>query len=76
MLVGDLTNCKDKRNWGGREINDVIVSCCAGYNFPIVRLDAFGHNDIHNTILPIGAEANIDTSSLSVDILSQRICTR
>jgi muramoyltetrapeptide carboxypeptidase len=74
MLVGDLTNCKDKRDWGGRDIDDVIISCCDGFSFPIARIDTFGHNDTHNTILPIGVEANIDTASLRVEVIDQCIC--
>ena len=66
MLIGDLNNCKDKRDWGERGLNDVILGCCNGFDFPIIRIDAFGHGNYYNTILPIGITASVNTNISSV----------
>lgn len=63
MVVGDLSNCKDKRDWGGKDIYDVVKDNTAKYKFPVIHIDTFGHGNITNLAIPVGCMAEINTES-------------
>lgn len=68
MLVGYLGECKDDRDWGGRTIEDVILSVTRDCNFPIMMMPAFGHGNIENVTLPIGCRAFLDSENLHFEV--------
>ncbi|MBC2694375.1 MAG: LD-carboxypeptidase [Desulfobacteraceae bacterium] len=69
MLVGDLSNCKDSRDWGGRSMHEVILDVTKEHNFPIFHIPAFGHGKVPNMVLPIGCKARINTDTFSFELL-------
>lgn len=74
MLVGDLSNCKDSRDWGGREVAEVIRDVTAGFGFPIIQIPTFGHGNVPNVVIPVGCRARIDTEGQSFEVLEA--CTK
>lgn len=51
-------------------MEDVLLEITAEYRFPILKINDFGHN-CPNTILPVGAEAELDAGEKSLIITSQ-----
>jgi muramoyltetrapeptide carboxypeptidase len=49
------------------QMEDVLLQVSAGYDFPILKLDEFGHN-CPNTVLPVGGTVRMDTAAGSVEI--------
>lgn len=70
MIVGHLSECVDKKYpEDNRPIEEIILDRTTGFNFPIIKVEYFGH-DIDNFYpLPIGAKATIDTNSKNFSIL-------
>lgn len=70
MIVGHLSECVDKKYpEDNRPIEEIILDRTAGFDFPIIKVEYFGH-DINNFYsLPIGAKATIDTNSKNFSIL-------
>ena len=50
-------------------MEDVLLETTRDYNFPILKLNDFGHN-CPNTVLPVGGEVNLDADNLSLELLS------
>ncbi|MFZ5982579.1 MAG: S66 peptidase family protein [Patescibacteria group bacterium] len=69
MIVGHLSDCIDKKYpEDNRPIDEIILERTAGFDFPIIKVDYFGH-DIDNFYpFLIGAKAVLDTSSKSFSI--------
>lgn len=70
MVVGHLSGCTDnKYPEDNRPIEDIIFDRTAGFDFPIIKVEYFGH-DINNFYpLPIGTTATINTDSKNFSIL-------
>lgn len=70
MVVGHLSGCTDKKYpEDNRPIEDIILERTAGFDFPIIKVEYFGH-DIDNFYpLPIGANATINTYNKNFSIL-------
>lgn len=50
------------------KMEDVLLRVTEEYDFPIMKVDFFGHN-CPNTVLPVGARVNMDTDKREVEIL-------
>jgi len=62
MIVGYLSDCVDKKYpQDNRSIEEIILERTAGYDFPIIKVDYFGHDISNFYTFPIGANATIDT---------------
>ena len=71
MIVGHLADCVDKKYpQDNKSIDKIILERTKGFNFPIMKVDYFGHGTNSFYCLPIGGEAFIDTSKklLSVSL--------
>jgi muramoyltetrapeptide carboxypeptidase len=51
-------------------MEDILNDLSRGFNFPILKINDFGHN-CPNTILPVGAEAALDADQMSLAIITQ-----
>lgn len=56
-----------------RDIADIALETTADYTFPAMQVGEIGHQ-VENLILPIGAELEIDTSSLSLALPEPAAC--
>lgn len=64
MLIGHLDDCIDKKfTKDNKGIEKIILEVCKDYNFPIIKIDNFGHNINNFNIMPIGLNAEINTQS-------------
>lgn len=72
MVVGHLSGCTDiKYPEDNRPIEDIILDRTSGFDFPIIKVEYFGH-DIENFYpLPIGANASINTDGRNFSVLLQ-----
>lgn len=62
MVVGHLSDCVDKKYpQDNRSIDDIILERTKDFDFPIIKVDYFGHDVKNFLTIPIGAEAVIDT---------------
>ena len=62
MIVGHLSDCVDKKYPNdNRPIEEIILERTNGFDFPIIKVEYFGHdiNDFYP--IPIGAKAEINT---------------
>ena len=75
MVVGDVSNCKDSRDWGGRDILEIVRCATSDTPFPVLHLKAFGHGPVPNMVLPIGVRARLDTATRSVTVLGECVQT-
>ena len=67
VLVGYIHGMqKDGRS--DSEMEQVLLKITSGFDFPILKLNEFGHN-CPNTVLPVGARVRMDTTSLTLEIL-------
>ncbi len=70
MVVGHLSECVDRKYpEDNRAIEDIILERTAGFNFPIIKVDYFGHDIDNFYTLPIGADALIDTDKNRFEVL-------
>jgi muramoyltetrapeptide carboxypeptidase len=49
-------------------MEDVLLRITAEYDFPILKLDEFGHN-CPNTTLPVGGRVRLDADAQEIVIL-------
>lgn len=49
------------------QMEDVLLRVTAEYDFPILKMDDFGHN-CPNTVLPVGGKVKIDAGKRTVEI--------
>ncbi len=70
MVIGHLSECDDKKYpQDNRSIKDIILERTAGFDFPIVKVEYFGHDIDDFYPLPIGVEAKIDTDENKFSII-------
>lgn len=50
------------------EMEQVLLQVTSGYDFPIMKINEFGHN-CPNTVLPVGGRVRMDTTALMLEIL-------
>ncbi|MGB8816176.1 MAG: LD-carboxypeptidase [Minisyncoccia bacterium] len=63
MVVGYLSDCTDKKYpQDNRSIDEIILGRTKGFDFPIIKVDYFGHDVKNFLAIPIGTEAIIDTN--------------
>ena len=69
IIIGDLWKCVDKHYpEDTRPIVDIMLEVTKGYNFPIIKVDYFGHELKTFYNFPIGAKANLDTSKKKFEV--------
>jgi muramoyltetrapeptide carboxypeptidase len=71
MVIGHLADCVDKKYpKDNKSIEKIILERTKGFNFPIMKVDYFGHDVNDFYCFPIGGKAVMDTSKklLSVDL--------
>jgi len=51
------------------QMEDVLLRVTAGYSFPILKVNDFGHN-CPNTVLPVGGRVKVDADHQTVEILT------
>lgn len=62
MVIGHLSGCDDKKYpQDNRPIEDIVLEKTAGFNFPIIKVDYFGHDINDFYAIPIGDNCEIDT---------------
>lgn len=70
MVIGHLSGCFDKRYpEDNRSIEDIVIERTAGFDFPIIKVEYFGHDVKNFYSLPIGADAKINTEENEFSIL-------
>jgi muramoyltetrapeptide carboxypeptidase len=52
------------------QMEDVLLRVTAEYDFPILKVNDFGHN-CPNTVLPVGGKARINTDARTIEILEK-----
>jgi len=70
MIVGHLSDCTDKKYPNdNRPIEEIVLERTNGFDFPIIKVEYFGHdiNDFYP--LPIGTKANINTEEKSFSVV-------
>ncbi len=72
MIVGRCVDCEEKSYKRPLTIQQVVKKTCEEYSFPIIYNVDLGHTREKITI-PIGLEALIDTSRLSLSILDSAV---
>lgn len=55
------------------QMEDVLLQVTAGYDFPILKVDDFGHN-CPNTVLPVGGKVRINADARTLEIIES--CVR
>lgn len=50
-----------------REMKDLVLEVCDGYDFPVMQIGEFGHN-VENAVMPIGARTEMDAEKLTLKI--------
>jgi muramoyltetrapeptide carboxypeptidase len=66
VLVGYIHGMqKDGRS--DSEMEQVLLKVTSGYDFPMMKMNEFGHN-CPNTALPVGARVRMDTTALTLEI--------
>jgi len=71
MVIGHLADCVDKKYpQDNKSIDKIILERTKGFDFPIMKVDYFGHDVKDFYCLPIGGKAVMDTSKklLSVEL--------
>lgn len=62
MIIGHLEDCVDKKYpEDNRSIQDILFEVTKNYNFPIIKVNYFGHGIQNFHPFPIGFQAKIDT---------------
>jgi len=62
MIIGHLADCVDKKYpQDNKSIEKIILERTKGFDFPIMKVDYFGHDVKNFYCLPIGANASLDT---------------
>jgi muramoyltetrapeptide carboxypeptidase len=69
MVIGHLSGCTDnKYHEDNRSIEDIILDRTAGFDFPIIKVDYFGHDVDNFYPIPVGADTVIDTDDKSFSV--------
>lgn len=67
MIIGDF-RYEDSLDWKKIDDFDSLSIVLGKYNYPILYARTFGHADIENPILPIGATCELDTNSKALKL--------
>jgi muramoyltetrapeptide carboxypeptidase len=68
LVVGKLTDCKENQYRDNpMALEEVIMSTCEGFDFPVLYDVDFGHH-VENITLPIGLTATVDTEQMALSI--------
>lgn len=70
VLVGYIDGLQNNEDRTLMQMEDVLLRLSAGYNWPILKTDDFGHN-CPNTVLPVGGLVRIDADRRTVEILEK-----
>jgi muramoyltetrapeptide carboxypeptidase len=68
-LVGYIDSLQKDEN-AAMQMEDVLLHVTAEYDFPILKVNDFGHN-CPNTILPVGGNVRIDADKGTLEILEE-----
>lgn len=69
MVIGHLDGCIDKKYpEDNRGIRDIVLEVTKGYDFPIIKVEYFGHEIQNFHSFPIGSQAKINTSKKTFSI--------
>lgn len=64
MVIGHLSDCTDKKYpEDNRNIEDIVLERTAGFTFPIIKVEYFGHDVNRFYPFPMGADATLDTKN-------------
>lgn len=67
MIVGDFIH-EDPAEWKRVDALSVLKSLSSKHNFPILYCPTFGHADLENPIIPIGAICNLNAGNASLHL--------
>ena len=67
VLIGYIDGLQNDENTL-LQMEEVLLRATAGYDFPILKVDDFGHN-CPNTVLPVGAEVSLNADARTIAIL-------
>jgi muramoyltetrapeptide carboxypeptidase len=69
MIIGHLSGCVDTRYpQDNRSIKDIVLEVSEGYDFPILKVDYFGHDIKNFYTLPIGYEASLNAGKKTLSV--------
>jgi len=68
-IVGYIDGLQNDEN-ALMQMEDVLLRVTAGYDFPILKVNDFGHN-CPNTVLPVGGKVRVDADKQTVEILER-----
>ncbi|MFH1405407.1 MAG: LD-carboxypeptidase [Patescibacteria group bacterium] len=69
MIVGHLSDCIDKKYPNdNRSIAEIVLERTEGFNFPILKVEYFGHDIKNFYTMPIGYEAWLDAGKKSLSV--------
>lgn len=68
-IVGYIDSLQNDPN-AMTQMEDVLLHVTAEYDFPILKVNDFGHN-CPNTILPVGGNVRVDTNRGTMEILEE-----
>jgi len=64
MIIGHLDDCTDKKYpQDNKPIEEIVKTVFQKYNFPIIKVENFGHEIKNSEIIPIGMNCEIDTKN-------------
>jgi muramoyltetrapeptide carboxypeptidase len=69
VVMGYIDGLQNDEN-AVMQMEDILVRVTAGYDFPILKTEDFGHN-CPNTVLPVGGKASIDADHGKIEILER-----
>jgi len=75
VVVGYIDGLQKQKNENAtlQQMEDVLLHVTSGYDFPILKVNDFGHN-CPNTVLPVGGRVKVDADRQTVEILTS--CVR
>lgn len=70
MVIGHLHDCEDKKYpEDNQPIKDIVLETAKDYDFPIIKVDYFGHEVIDFYTFPVGVKSLVDTHALRFKLL-------
>lgn len=66
LVIGWAEDCYYEEDERNMPLDELLIEVTQGYDFPILRINSFGHN-IHNQLIPIGSFAEIDLKNMKID---------
>lgn len=68
VVVGYIDSMQ-REDTHGPQMEDILLEVTQNYDFPILKINDFGHN-CPNTVLPVGGEVLLDADQQSLEVLS------